>query len=655
MLDERAGAAPGRYPDALRRRYPRITWPAFWGTVPLALVALALLGSVAFPARQSWRIMRLLRETSDVVAPARALVEQLQTGMANERVALQSYALSGDRTLLSRYEVTAADDQRRLVLLGRLTEHFDPTAASHAHRLQAGSAGWYRANAAIIADGGSPAMFGASLQREQARYDGSVEAATDLSLELANQAEARMGQVRRLEYLSIVSNAALVLAAIIAMYGVAVLTMRERRLTTVLRRRMGEESALREAAETLGDANSVDEVTQRIAQSALEVLAGCGAFVEIIEKAVDGPPRLVVRAVAGTGVPPLGATSPLVGSNAQRAMTIDEPLLLEDLATAQYSGAVGTMVDAGGPAIVVPLGGDATPSGFLFVVRDAVRPFTPGDVIRAGVFGHLAALSYSKCRLLDESRERARVLERVIQSRSRLMRGFSHDVKNPLGAADGFAEMLAFGVYGDISDEQRASITRMRRNIDTALALIDDLHELSRAETGHLAFAREPLDLAAFMREMADEYLAAAQGHGLSLTVVADDHGPIVMTDRTRVRQIVANLLSNAIKYTEHGSVTLSSSRHASDAGGVAGPDNPDVPDGGWATIQVTDSGIGIAADKQQYIFEEFSRLGTSSATGAGLGLAISELIARGLGGHISVESEVGRGSTFTLWLPCRS
>jgi signal transduction histidine kinase len=266
-------------------------------------------------------------------------------------------------------------------------------------------------------------------------------------------------------------------------------------------------------------------------------------------------------------------------------------------------------------------------------------------VVRAGIFGQLAALAYEKVRLLEEAHERRRVVEHAIQSRSRLMRGFSHDVKNPIGAADGFAELLSLGVYGELSAEQRASIDRMRRNIHSALALLEDLHELARAETGDIAPASEPVDLAALARSLGEEYHAMARGRGLSLSVEAERDGPIIETDRARVRQIAANLLSNAIKYTEHGSVTVRARHQA------AGPSGEER---GWAVLEVIDSGAGIPADKQDYIFEEFSRLGGGDSAGAGLGLAISKLLARGVGGHITVASELGRGSTFTLWLPLR-
>ena len=131
------------------------------------------------------------------------------------------------------------------------------------------------------------------------------------------------------------------------------------------------------------------------------------------------------------------------------------------------------------------------------------------------------------------------------------MRGFSHDVKNPIGAADGFAELLSLGVYGTLSTEQHASIDRMRRNIHSALALIDDLHELARAETGIVDLLLGAGGSRRLVRTIGEEYHASALAHGLSLSVETEHPTLEIDTDRARVRQIVANLLSNAIKYSD--------------------------------------------------------------------------------------------------------
>mgnify|MGYP006951104467 CR=1 FL=1 len=247
---------PGREPWRESR-------PSFRSTIPLALVGLALLGSVAIPARQTWRITQLLRESTQVLAPARLLVEKLQAGLAREFVAVQGYALSGDVAQLARYRASADEDERWLAEIERLAARFDSTAAARARSLRTRIGGWRRFNDSLVAQGASPVRVVAALREEQSRYDASLGAISSLSSDLVDDAAARDDQVRTLEHLSIASNAVLVLAALVAMSGVAALTIQERKLTAALRRRVDEEAALREAAESLGSAYTVDEVTQR--------------------------------------------------------------------------------------------------------------------------------------------------------------------------------------------------------------------------------------------------------------------------------------------------------------------------------------------------------------------------------------------------------
>jgi signal transduction histidine kinase len=251
-------------------------------------------------------------------------------------------------------------------------------------------------------------------------------------------------------------------------------------------------------------------------------------------------------------------------------------------------------------------------------------------------------LREDKARLLDEARDSRMALERVMQSRSRLMRGFSHDVKNPLGAADGYAHLLTMGVHGELTVSQRESVTGIHRCIQAALALIEDLHQLGRVETGNIIVHKAPTNLPDLLRAIGADYDAAAQARGLVLHLDVEPEMPDIITDAIRVREIVGNLISNAIKYTPHGTVTIRSrvtndDRHA------------------WPAmlVQVIDTGPGIPRDESERIFEEFSRL-TTEVPGAGLGLAISRLLAEALGGQLSLESIPGRGSTFTLSLPMR-
>lgn len=246
-------------------------------------------------------------------------------------------------------------------------------------------------------------------------------------------------------------------------------------------------------------------------------------------------------------------------------------------------------------------------------------------------------------RLIDDERDARQELELVMESRAGLIRGFSHDVRNPLGAADGFLALLADGILGEMAENQREVIGRVRRSIGTALALINDLIEIARAETGELEIHAEPLDLRELAREMSEEYRAQAESKGLHLQCECPAEFPTVRSDGARIRQILGNLISNAIKYTDGDQVSVGV--------GIRSP-GPSADHRDWAAVDVADLGPGIPEEKRHLLFKEFSRLDPAASDGAGLGLAISDLIARALGGQISVRSELGQGSTFTLWIP---
>lgn len=231
---------------------------------------------------------------------------------------------------------------------------------------------------------------------------------------------------------------------------------------------------------------------------------------------------------------------------------------------------------------------------------------------------------------------------RTLASRDRLMRGVTHDIKNPLGAADGYGELLQMGLHGELAPPQAHAVERIRGCIADALSMIRDLLELSSAESGTLPVEPRETDLSALLHEVADEYDAAARAAGRTLHADVP-HGMRAHTDPARVRQILGNLVSNAIKYARGSDRIVLSARHT-----ARGP-RP----GGWAVLGVEDFGPGIPPSGMARLFEEFYRAeGDGSVEGHGLGLAIARRVARLLGGGLAAESEVGRGSVFSLWLP---
>jgi signal transduction histidine kinase len=243
-----------------------------------------------------------------------------------------------------------------------------------------------------------------------------------------------------------------------------------------------------------------------------------------------------------------------------------------------------------------------------------------------------------------QAEERQVQLERAMESRARLMRGVSHDLKNPLGAIDGHAALLEDGVKGPLTPSQHESVVRIRRSVRALLGLVTDLLELAKAESGHLTVRPRPTNLADVVRDTADEHQDAVVTAGHQLRAEISDGLPPIHTDPDRVRQVLGNLLSNAVKYTPSGGQIVVRAEQRSP--------NGRLPGDRFAAIDVTDSGPGVARAKLDEIFEEFSRLDASATAGTGLGLTIARRISRLLGGDITVASEVGRGATFTLWLP---
>jgi signal transduction histidine kinase len=253
-----------------------------------------------------------------------------------------------------------------------------------------------------------------------------------------------------------------------------------------------------------------------------------------------------------------------------------------------------------------------------------------------------AALVEQTRRLAAEAEQRRGELERVTEEKGQFIRGITHDLKNPLGAIDAYAQLLELGIKGSLSKEERRYVSRIRNASQQMLGTIQDLLELARAETSGIRIERRLVDLPDIVRDVVEDYRAAVESAGLSLeTVLGDDLTPVV-TDGRRVREVLGNLLSNAIKYTPRGGrvrIVADTRQRESDGGA-------------FIVLQVQDTGPGIPAEEQERIFEEFQRLDQESAPGAGVGLSISRRMARLLGGDLTVESRQGEGATFMLWIP---
>ncbi len=242
---------------------------------------------------------------------------------------------------------------------------------------------------------------------------------------------------------------------------------------------------------------------------------------------------------------------------------------------------------------------------------------------------------------LLESERMARVeAETATRAKSQFLAVMSHELRTPLNAIAGHVQLLDMGIHGPINDGQREALGRIARSQRHLLRLINEVLNLSRVETGRVEYAMEDIDahdLVAELRSMVDPQLEAK---GLACEVRQPSDLMLVRADREKLTQVVLNLLSNAIKFTP--------------AGGRVSVDFSIDPDSPLARVQVSDTGIGIPRDKHEAIFEPFVQVQTGptrAVEGAGLGLAISRELARGMGGDVTVRDREGGGSIFTLTL----
>jgi len=239
-------------------------------------------------------------------------------------------------------------------------------------------------------------------------------------------------------------------------------------------------------------------------------------------------------------------------------------------------------------------------------------------------------------------RRQAFQLEQASAAKSQFLANVSHELRTPLNAIMGYTHLLLEGVSGNLSTPQQDKMTRIDANARHLLAVINDLLDISRIESGKMPVQMERVLLPELIDEVMTEVEPVIAGTRLSVIRALAPKLPEIRTDRQKVKQIVLNLLSNALKFTPQGSVAI---RLEHDSG------TDEI------SIAVTDTGIGIAEENQKTIFEAFEQANSSYARrqgGTGLGLSICRRLAQLLEGRILLVSQLGEGSTFTLYLPCK-
>lgn len=320
-------------------------------------------------------------------------------------------------------------------------------------------------------------------------------------------------------------------------------------------------------------------------------------------------------------------------------------------------------VDSASASIRIPGGGSWRLIAVQQVTNQSIR------VLLWGV--GLATLGTLLIGLLHERRQGLRLAERSTELerlssellranrvKSEFLANVSHELRTPLNAIVGFVELLRDGVYGDLNMRQAGPVERIASSANHLRQLVDQILDLAKMAAGRLDVQWELVELQSFVLDLTSEIEALLAERGLALSLSLSTSLPRVRTDPMHLRQIMLNLLGNALKFTPTGGIAVrarlidANAETAIDTGTAI-----DLPHGTWIALEVADTGVGIARNDQGRIFEEFEQVNAGPRTdsaqrGTGLGLPISRRLARLLGGEITVVSEPGKGSTFTVWLP---